>query len=98
MRSEKRLSAGYLVSLESSCMLAENTLVKEAYAALENAILYYRGQPVGTVAARDPEAAALNYDQCFVRDFVSSGLFFSDGGQARDCAQFPGRGAEAAKP
>ena len=76
MRSEKRLSAGYLVSLESSCMLAENTLVKEAYAALENAILYYRGQPVGTVAARDPEAAALNYDQCFVRDFVSSGLFF----------------------
>lgn len=57
-------------------MLAENALVKEAQTALEEAILYYRGNPIGTVAARDPEADALNYDQCFVRDFVSSGLFF----------------------
>ena len=57
-------------------MLAENALVEKAYAALEKAILYYRGKPIGTVAACDPEADALNYDQCFVRDFVSSGLFF----------------------
>jgi hypothetical protein len=57
-------------------MFSENILMQEAYTALEKAILYYRGEPIGTVAARDPEADALNYDQCFVRDFVSSGLFF----------------------
>lgn len=56
-------------------MLADNALI-EAQKALEDAILYYRGQPVGTVAARDPDSEALNYDQCFVRDFVSSALFF----------------------
>lgn len=42
-------------------MLAENALLKEAQKALEDAIFYYRGQPIGTVAARDPEAEALNY-------------------------------------
>lgn len=50
--------------------------MEEAYKALQAAILYYRGRPVGTVAARDPEVEALNYNQCFVRDFVSSGLVF----------------------
>ncbi len=57
-------------------MQAGNALIEEAQKALEDAILYYRGQPVGTVAARDPNADTLNYDQCFVRDFVSSALFF----------------------
>jgi glycogen debranching enzyme len=57
-------------------MLADRTLIEEAQTALEDAILYYRGQPVGTVAARDPDVEALNYDQCFVRDFVPSALFF----------------------
>lgn len=57
-------------------MLLETKLIEGAQAALEDAILYYQGRPVGTVAACDPEAEALNYDQCFVRDFVSSGLFF----------------------
>lgn len=50
--------------------------MEEAYKVLQAAILYYRGRPVGTVAARDPEVEALNYNQCFVRDFVSSGLVF----------------------
>jgi len=57
-------------------MVADKPLIEEAQTALEDAILYYRGQPIGTVAARDPHAKALNYDQCFVRDFVSSGLLF----------------------
>lgn len=57
-------------------MLADRTLIEEAQTALEDAILYYRGQPIGTVAARDPDAEALNYDQCFVRDFVPAGLLF----------------------
>lgn len=57
-------------------MLAENALLEESQKALEDAIFYYCRQPIGTVAARDPKAEALNYDQCFVRDFVSSALFF----------------------
>jgi hypothetical protein len=49
----------------------------EAWAAIEKSILYYRGRPIGTVAAYDDVAVeALNYDQCFVRDFVSSALIF----------------------
>ncbi|OBQ33912.1 MAG: alkaline invertase [Anabaena sp. CRKS33] len=48
----------------------------EAWQVLENSILYYKGQPVGTVAAYDSSVEALNYDQCFIRDFVSSALIF----------------------
>ncbi|MGV0027673.1 glycoside hydrolase 100 family protein [Phormidesmis priestleyi] len=57
-------------------MLADSALTEEAHKALEDAILYYRGKPIGTVAACDPDAEAVNYDQCFVRDFVPSALFF----------------------
>ncbi len=59
-----------------SVMQTESNLVKEAWELLEDSIVYYRGRPVGTVAARDPYVEALNYDQCFVRDFVSSALLF----------------------
>jgi len=55
---------------------SEQSLVHEAWEALENSIIYYHGNPVGTVAARDQDVAALNYDQCFIRDFVSSALVF----------------------
>lgn len=57
-------------------MQAMHQLVKEAWDLLEQSIVYYRGQAVGTVAARDPYVDALNYDQCFVRDFVSAALLF----------------------
>jgi hypothetical protein len=49
---------------------------KQAWKLLEESIIYYQGQPIGTVAAHDPELDALNYDQCFFRDFVSSALVF----------------------
>jgi Alkaline and neutral invertase len=51
-------------------------LVEDAQQALEASIMYYHGRPVGTIAARDQDALALNYDQCFVRDFISSALVF----------------------
>jgi hypothetical protein len=57
-------------------MPEHRTLVEEANIALDAAIMYYKGRPVGTLAARDTQALALNYDQCFVRDFVSSALVF----------------------
>lgn len=50
--------------------------LEAAWEILERSIIYYEGKPVGTVAAQDPNVEALNYDQCFVRDFVSSALVF----------------------
>ncbi|NJN86965.1 MAG: alkaline invertase [Leptolyngbyaceae cyanobacterium SL_7_1] len=63
-------------------MLVADALIEAAHTALTDAIIYYQNQPVGTIAARDPAAEALNYDQCFVRDFVPSALFFLMQGQA----------------
>lgn len=51
-------------------------MLSEAWSALSDSIIYYYGRPVGTVAARDPDVEALNYNQCFVRDFVSSALIY----------------------
>ena len=42
---------------------------------LENAVVKFRGRPVGTVAARDPNGpAAANYQECFIRDFAVTAL------------------------
>ncbi len=50
---------------------------EEAWKLLEKSIIYYQGRPIGTVAAQDPaEMKALNYDQCFIRDFVPSAFVF----------------------
>lgn len=58
--------------------MSERSLILEeqAWNILEQSIMHYQGQPVGTVAALDSEALALNYDQCFVRDFVAPALVF----------------------
>jgi hypothetical protein len=48
----------------------------EANELLKKSILYYRGKPIGTIAAQDSTVQALNYDQCFIRDFVPSALVF----------------------
>jgi hypothetical protein len=64
------------------------SLVEETRKALEASIIYYRGRPVGTVAALDPEVEALNYDQCFVRDFVSSAIAFLIEGKAEIVRNF----------
>ncbi len=54
----------------------KNALEAEAWKLLEKSIVYYHGKPIGTVAAQDPNLDALNYDQCFLRDFVPSALVF----------------------
>jgi glycogen debranching enzyme len=43
---------------------------------LNDSIIHYRGEPVGTSAACDPNPVAANYTECFVRDFVPSALVF----------------------
>ncbi|MGG6263928.1 glycoside hydrolase 100 family protein [Leptolyngbya sp. AN03gr2] len=54
----------------------QQTILDETSKLLEQSILYYRDQPIGTIAAQDPSVEALNYDQCFVRDFVPAALVF----------------------
>ncbi len=66
----------------------ESQLVKEAWRLLEASVIYYRGRPIGTVAARDSTMEALNYDQCFVRDFVAPALVFLMNDQAEIVRNF----------
>lgn len=49
----------------------------EAWDLLRASMVYYCGNPIGTIAANDPnDSSILNYDQVFIRDFVPSGLAF----------------------
>jgi glycogen debranching enzyme len=57
-------------------MNVDQDLIAPAWSELEKSVIHYRGQPVGTVAARDPSVDALNYDQCFTRDFAVSAVAF----------------------
>jgi hypothetical protein len=70
------LFSGVIMAMELNELDTNKNIETAAWQALENSILYYRGRPVGTVAAYDVSVEALNYDQCFIRDFVSSALLF----------------------
>ncbi|KAJ8631553.1 hypothetical protein MRB53_024876 [Persea americana] len=56
-------------------------MIAEAWEALRRSLVYFRGQPVGTIAALDHTEDALNYNQVFVRDFVPSALAFLINGE-----------------
>ncbi|MBD2312535.1 glycoside hydrolase 100 family protein [Desertifilum sp. FACHB-1129] len=62
-------------------MQEQPDLIAKAYTALEQSVFYFQNRPIGTVAACDPDVESLNYDQCFIRDFVSSALVFLIRGQ-----------------
>lgn len=68
--------------------MGDRAIETQALEALEQSILYYQGRPVGTLAACDPDIPALNYDQCFVRDFVSSALVFLTQGRTEIVRNF----------
>ncbi len=50
--------------------------VEAAYKLVRAAVIEYQGQPVGVVAALHPDLPAANYAECFLRDFIPSGLLF----------------------
>lgn len=56
--------------------IASETIEQQANRLLEKSIIYYQQKPVGAVAAADSEREALNYDQCFIRDFIPAALVF----------------------
>jgi GH15 family glucan-1,4-alpha-glucosidase len=68
--------------------LFDNDLFTDAWQQLNNSIIYYHGRPIGTVAAQDPSVEAVNYDQCFVRDFVPSALAFLMAGETEIVQNF----------
>lgn len=51
-------------------------VLEEARKVLEDSLVYYQNEPVGTVAAKDLSVDLINYDQVFTRDFVVSGIAF----------------------
>ncbi|KAL2549048.1 Alkaline/neutral invertase E [Forsythia ovata] len=54
-----------------------DSIEDEAWELLRESIVYYCGNPVGTIAAKDPSSSnVLNYDQVFIRDFIPSGIAF----------------------
>ena len=57
-------------------LIARETIEQQANRLLEESVIYYNKRPVGAVAASDSEREALNYDQCFIRDFVPAALVF----------------------
>jgi Alkaline and neutral invertase len=56
--------------------ITQKDWMQSAWNFLDDSIIYYQGKPIGTQAAKDPYLTALNYDQCFVRDFIPVGLLF----------------------
>ena len=61
---------------KQSMIKPSSDIFTKACQALEDSVIYYKEHPVGTVAARDPDVDALNYNHCFIRDFVSSALIY----------------------
>ena len=57
-------------------LISTETIEQQANKLLEQSIIYYQDRPVGAVAATDLEREALNYDQCFIRDFIPAALVF----------------------
>ncbi|XP_019157484.1 PREDICTED: probable alkaline/neutral invertase B [Ipomoea nil] len=61
----------------------------DAWENLRRSLVYFRGQPVGTIAALDNSGdEKLNYDQVFVRDFVPSALAFLMNGETEIVKNF----------
>ncbi len=50
--------------------------IEAAYQLVRDSVIEYQGQPVGVVAALHPDLPAENYAECFLRDFIPSGLLF----------------------
>ncbi|KAJ9188705.1 hypothetical protein P3X46_000075 [Hevea brasiliensis] len=62
---------------EKSHKAHEGSVEEEAWDLLRASVVYYCGNPIGTIAANDPsDTSILNYDQVFIRDFIPSGIAF----------------------
>jgi glycogen debranching enzyme len=74
--------------LTEDTMTEHEPLLAAAWDELERSVVFYRGEPVGTVAARDPDVDALNYNQVFTRDFAVSAVAFLTRGETEIVRNF----------
>ncbi|WOG87706.1 hypothetical protein DCAR_0206937 [Daucus carota subsp. sativus] len=64
-------------TIHSNLNGVKDSFEDEAWDLLRASMVYYCGNPIGTIAANDPnDSSILNYDQVFIRDFIPSGLAF----------------------
>lgn len=54
-----------------SCNFEPHPIIGEAWESLRRSLVYFRGQPVGTIAALDHSSEELNYDQVSFHSFGS---------------------------
>jgi glycogen debranching enzyme len=66
----------------------DESVYQAAWEELQASVVTFNGEPVGTVAARDPQTQALNYDQVFTRDFAVSAIAFLLNGEYRIVKNF----------
>ncbi|MFN6559453.1 MAG: glycoside hydrolase 100 family protein [Nostoc sp. ChiSLP01] len=67
---------------------SQTNYLNQARTILNNSIIFYKQRPIGTLAACDSSKDALNYNHCFIRDFVTSGLVFLMEGRAEIVRNF----------
>ncbi|KAJ7966864.1 Neutral/alkaline invertase [Quillaja saponaria] len=73
----------------SNSCFESHPMVADAWEALRRSLVYFRGTPVGTIAALDHSVEEeVNYDQVFVRDFVPSALSFLMNGESEVVKNF----------
>ena len=87
---ESNVNLDHLKDLSENKVRREVSEVeKEAWKLLQDAVVTYCGNPVGTVAANDSaDKQPLNYDQVFIRDFVPSALAFLLNGEGEIVKNF----------
>ncbi|NES99592.1 MAG: alkaline invertase [Sphaerospermopsis sp. SIO1G2] len=69
-------------------MSIKTTIETEAWELIRGSITYYKGDPIGTISICDQQQEVLNYDHCFIRDFVPSALLFLIQGQSNIVRNF----------
>ncbi|XP_057534134.1 neutral/alkaline invertase 3, chloroplastic-like [Amaranthus tricolor] len=74
--SSEKIAAAAAKS-EKALRIKADSIEDEAWELLNELIVYYCANPIGTIAANDPTSASiLNYDQVFIRDFIPSAIAF----------------------
>ncbi|KAG5000203.1 hypothetical protein GLYMA_08G143500v4 [Glycine max] len=80
LKQEKEVLSSNLTNgsiTDSFDTIGRNSIEEEAWDLLRESVVYYCGNPIGTIAAKDPTSSnVLNYDQVFIRDFIPSGIAF----------------------
>lgn len=78
---ENRFSSAQNTPRSARASSEPHPMIADAWEALRRSLVYFRGKPVGTIAALDPTEDSLNYNQVFVRDFFPSALAFLMNGE-----------------